>query len=61
MDEKKLNDLIDQIDGDLAVVLPHIVTRMKKRVLLAYLLGVQDGKEQTERNNESLKFDSLKT
>ncbi len=48
MDKKVTNveDLAKQVDKDLKVLLPHIVKRMKKRLLLAYLLGVQDGKDE---------------
>ncbi len=45
--DKQISQIMDDIDKDLAAVLPQIAERMKKRVYLAYLYGTQENNQDT--------------
>lgn len=44
--DNQLTQIMNDVDKDLEGIMPQIAERMKRRVHLAYLLGVQDAIEK---------------
>ena len=49
MTDKQIKQIMEDVDKDLAGIMPQIAERMKKRIYLAYLYGTQDANDEPQK------------